>query len=239
MDSNGSITANLAAVRRQIHDIASRAGRAPTDIELIAVSKTRTLSEVLQAVSAGQCAFGENTLQDAITKIPWVKFPDVRWHFIGHLQSKKARQIPGNFHWLHSLDSLKLARRLSAAMQESGLTDRLECLLQVNVADEATKSGLRPASVRPFLDELLKLKLPGLNWRGLMTIGVQGDEAETRWAFSQLRELQQRCCDEFALPAFDQLSMGMSDDYAIAIEEGSTMVRVGKAIFGQRQLHRD
>ena len=239
MDSNGSITANLAAVRRQIHDIASRAGRAPTDIELIAVSKTRTLSEVLQAVSAGQCAFGENTLQDAITKIPWVKFPDVRWHFIGHLQSKKARQIPGNFHWLHSLDSLKLARRLSAAMQESGLTDRLECLLQVNVAGEATKSGLQPASVRPFLDELLKLKLPGLNWRGLMTIGVQGDEAETRWAFSQLRELQQRCRDEFALPAFDQLSMGMSDDYAIAIEEGSTMVRVGTAIFGQRQLHRD
>jgi PLP dependent protein len=239
VDSNGSITTNLAAVRRQIHDIASRAGRAPTDIELIAVSKTRTLSEVLQAVSAGQCAFGENTLQDAITKIPWVKFPDVRWHFIGHLQSKKARQIPGSFHWLHSLDSLKLARRLSAAMQESGLTDRLECLLQVNVADEATKSGLRPASVRPFLDELLKLKLPGLNWRGLMTIGVQGDEAKTRWAFSQLRKLQQRCRDEFALPAFDQLSMGMSDDYAIAIEEGSTMVRVGTAIFGQRQLHRD
>ena len=124
-------------------------------------------------------------------------------------------------------------------MQESGLTDRLECLLQVNVAGEATKSGLQPASVRPFLDELLKLKLPCLNWRGLMTIGVQGDEAETRWAFSQLRELQQRCRDEFALPAFDQLSMGMSDDYAIAIEEGSTMVRVGTAIFGQRQLHRD
>jgi pyridoxal phosphate enzyme (YggS family) len=231
---SGSIAANLAAVRRQIQQIALRAGREPADIELIAVSKTRTLAEVLQVVSSGQLAFGENTIQDAMSKIPGVKNPDVRWHFIGHLQSKKAPRIPGNFHWLHSLDSLKLARKLSSAMLDSGLADRLECLLQVNVAGETTKSGLQPAAVRPFLDELLKLELPALNWRGLMTIGVQGDEDETRRAFGRLRKLQQRCRDEFSLPAFDQLSMGMSDDYEIAIEEGSTMVRVGTAIFGQR-----
>ena len=239
VDSSASIAANLAAVRRRIHDIALRAGRAPHDIELIAVSKTRTLAEVLQAVAAGQRVFGENTVQDAMSKIPAVHQPDVRWHFIGHLQSKKARQIPGVFHWLHSLDSVKLARKLSSAMLESGLPDRLECLIQVNVAREASKSGLLPEAVWPFLDELLRLELPGLNCRGLMTIGVQGDEALTRQAFSLLRELQQRCRDEFALPAFDQLSMGMSDDYAIAIEEGSTMVRVGTAIFGQRPVRSD
>jgi pyridoxal phosphate enzyme (YggS family) len=235
---SGTIAANLAAVRRHIYDIAQAAGRAPQEIELIAVSKTRTLSEVLQAVDAGQRALGENTVQDAITKIPGVNHPDVRWHFIGHLQSKKASKIPGDFHWLHTLDTLKLARRLSLALLETG-TARLECLLQVNVAGEATKSGLQPAAVMPFLEELLRLELPCLNWRGLMTIGVQHDEQETRRAFSQLRELQQRCRDEFALPAFDQLSMGMSDDYAIAIEEGSTMVRVGTAIFGSRAVEHD
>jgi PLP dependent protein len=232
----GSIAANLTDVRQLIREIALRAGRGPTDVELIAVSKTRTQAEVLQAVAAGQRSFGENTVQDAMSKIPAVLQPGVRWHFIGHLQSKKASRIPGNFHWLHTLDSLKLARRLSSAMLESGVPDSLECLLQVNVASEATKSGLHPMAVRPLLDELLTLALPGLNWRGLMTIGVQADETQTRQAFSQLRELQQRCRDEFALPAFDQLSMGMSDDYAIAIEEGSTMVRVGTAIFGQRAV---
>lgn len=234
VDSDDAIAANLKRVRRRIHDIASGAGRAPHDIELIAVSKTRSLAEVLQAVAAGQRVFGENTVQDAMSKIPAVHEPDVRWHFIGHLQSKKARQVPGHFHWVHSVDSLKLAHRLSAAMLESSQSARLECLIQVNVAGESNKSGLQPGNLRSFLDELLQLQLPGLNWRGLMTIGVQGDKAQTRQAFSQLRELQQRCRDEFALPAFDQLSMGMSDDYAIAIEEGSTMVRVGTAIFGQR-----
>lgn len=235
VESHGSIATNLTVVRRRIHDLALRAGRSPREIELIAVSKTRSLAEVLQAVSAGQREFGENTLQDAITKIPGVNHPDVRWHFIGRLQSKKARRIPGNFHWLHSLDSLKLARKLSSAMLDSGQTARLECLIQVNVAGEATKSGLRPEEVLPFLDALLRLELSCLNWRGLMTIGVQGDESLTRQAFIQLRHLQQRCRDEFALPAFDQLSMGMSDDYAVAIEQGSTMVRIGTAIFGQRQ----
>jgi len=238
-DSNASIAANLAAVRQRIHDIALRAGRSCGGIELIAVSKTRTLGEVLQAVSAGQRDFGENTLQDAVTKIPGVKHPDVHWHFIGHLQSKKARLIPGQFHWLHSLDSLKLARKLSAAMLDSGLNGVLECLLQVNVTGEASKAGLQPAALRPFLEELLLLELPGLNWRGLMTIGVQRDEDETRRAFSRLRELQQCCRDEFALPGFDQLSMGMSSDYELAIEEGSTMVRLGTAIFGQRVQKRE
>jgi pyridoxal phosphate enzyme (YggS family) len=229
-----NISRNLAAVKRHIDEVAMRAGRAPDDIKLVAVSKTRSLDEVKQAIAAGQQAFGENTMQDALTKIPALQETDAEWHFIGHLQSKKTRQIPGNFHWVHSVDSLKLAQRLSAAMDDSGLDEALNCLIQVNVAEEASKSGLKIEEVIPFIRELLQLKLPGIHWRGLMTIGVQGDDRQTRAAFVRLRQLLEQCQREAGLEHFDQLSMGMSNDYTIAIEEGSTMVRIGTAIFGQR-----
>lgn len=228
-----TISSNLAAVKRHIDEVAIRSGRAPADIKLVAVSKTRSLAEVKQAIEAGQKVFGENTIQDALTKIPELKATGAEWHFIGHLQSKKAKQIPGNFHWVHSVDSLKLAQKLSAAMVGSGLND-LNCLIQVNVSEEPSKSGLTTDEVIPFMHQLLQLELPGINWRGLMTIGVQGDDRQTRAAFTRLRELRERCRDESGLEHFDQLSMGMSNDYAIAIDEGSTMVRIGTAIFGQR-----
>ena len=234
--SNIDIRNNLAAVKRHIHDCAVRSGRMPDEITLVAVSKTRSLDEVKMAIDAGQIDFGENTVQDALSKIPELKGTRSQWHFIGHLQSKKAKQIPGNFHWVHSVDSLKLAQKLSSAMLNAEVDTSINCLLQVNVSAETSKSGLNTTEVVPFIDELLQLQLPCISWRGLMTIGVQGDDASSRAAFSGLRSLLDQCQREFGLEEFDQLSMGMSNDYPMAIEEGSTMVRVGTAIFGERNI---
>ncbi len=232
---SGSLAENLTAVRHRIQQCAEVAGRDVHEIQLIAVSKTRSLEEVQALAALGQTAFGENTVQDAMTKIPQLNSQALQWHFIGHLQSKKAGKIPGYFQWIHSVDSLKLAQKLSNAMASNSKNSNLHCLLQVNVSGENSKSGLKPEAVKPFLRELLDLQLPCLSWRGLMTIGVRGDELQTRQAFSQLRELQQSCREEFSLAAFDQLSMGMSGDYCLAIEEGATLVRVGTSIFGQRE----
>jgi pyridoxal phosphate enzyme (YggS family) len=232
--SDINIRDNLTAVKRHIHEVAVRSGRVPEEITLVAVSKTRSLDEVKLAIDAGQKDFGENTVQDALSKIPELKATGSEWHFIGHLQSKKAKHIPGNFHWVHSIDSLKLAQKLSSAMANSGGYSKINCLVQVNVSDEDSKSGLNRAEVLPFIDQLLQLELTQIHWRGLMTIGVQGDDVQTRAAFSELRQMLDQCQHEFGLAGFDQLSMGMSSDYATAVEEGSTMVRVGTAIFGER-----
>ena len=233
-----NIAENLYRVQQEIQRCAERAGRDSNDIQLIAVSKTRSLDEVKSVAFLGQSCFGENTIQDAMTKIPYLdigQHRDVEWHFIGHLQSKKAGKLPGYFQWIHSVDSIKLAKKLSSAMMNNTKNSQLNCLIQVNVSGETTKSGLLPDEVKTFLQEILKMELPCLLWRGLMTIGVQGDEQQTRNAFSQLRELQQMCKAEFALHDFDQLSMGMSGDYCLAIEEGATLVRVGTSIFGERK----
>ena len=229
-----TIAENLSKVQQKIQRCAEKAGRDINDICLVAVSKTRSLDEVQSVVSLGQNAFGENTIQDALTKIPQLSNAELEWHFIGHLQSKKAGKIPGYFQWIHSVDSIKLAQKLSNAMSNFSKTSRLNCLIQVNVSGEDSKSGLKPARVKPFLQDVLDQQFPCLVWRGLMTIGVQGDELQTRSAFAQLRELQQSCKTEFNLAEFDQLSMGMSGDYCLAIEEGATLVRVGTSIFGPR-----
>ncbi len=234
--SNNYIRDNLAAVKQHIHQVAVRSGREPDEITLVAVSKTRSLDEVKLAIDAGQKDFGENTVQDALSKIPELKATRSEWHFIGHLQSKKAKYIPGNFQWVHSVDSLKLAQKLSSAMANSAENSKINCLVQVNVSSEDSKSGLNRTEVLPFIDQLLQLDLARISWRGLMTIGVQGDDRQTRAAFSELRQMLYQCQHEFGLVDFDQLSMGMSNDYTIAIEEGSTMVRVGTAIFGERNL---
>ena len=231
---SGVLAENLSKVQQEIQQCAERAGRDINDVCLIAVSKTRSLEEVKEIVSLGQNAFGENTIQDAMSKIPHLSNTKLAWHFIGHLQSKKAGKIPGYFQWIHSVDSIKLAQKLSNAMLNNSKNSRLNCLIQVNVSGEDSKSGLDPAEVKSFLQEVLDKQFPCLLWRGLMTIGVQGDEQQTRKAFAQLRELQQSCRAEFDLPKFDQLSMGMSGDYCLAIEEGATLVRVGTSIFGQR-----
>jgi len=225
---------NLSRVKQKIEQCAKNAGRDTNEISLVAVSKTRSLEEVKSVISLGQNAFGENTVQDALSKIPHLSDKALEWHFIGHLQSKKVGKIPGYFQWIHSVDSIKLAQKLSNAVFNNSKNARLNCLIQVNVSGEASKSGLNPDEVKPFLQEVLHHEFPCLLWRGLMTIGVQGDEQQTRDAFAQLRKLQQSCKEEFGLPEFDQLSMGMSGDYCLAIEEGATIVRVGTSIFGQR-----
>ena len=178
--SNNYIRDNLAAVKRHIHQVAVRSGREPDEITLVAVSKTRSLDEVKLAIDAGQKDFGENTVQDAMSKIPYLSNKDIEWHFIGHLQSKKAGKLPGYFQWIHSIDSLKLAKKLSTALYSHSKNSVMNCLIQVNVSGEATKSGLLPNQVEPFLQEILQLELPCLRWRGLMTIGVRGNEDENR-----------------------------------------------------------
>lgn len=229
-----TVTENLHKVQQKIQQCANKAGRDINDICLIAVSKTRSLAEVNSVVSLGQNVFAENTVQDAMRKIPELNNQNLEWHFIGHLQSKKSGKIPGYFQWIHSVDSVKLAQKLSHAMFSYAQKSELNCLIQVNVSVEDSKSGLRPEQVQPFLQEILNMQLPCLKWRGLMTIGVQGDELQTRAAFKQLRELQQSCQKMFNLTEFNQLSMGMSGDFCIAIEEGATLLRVGTSIFGQR-----
>ncbi len=224
-----------AIVLERIRRAAEKSSRNPDDIELIAVSKTRSLQEVAAVLQLGQTAFGENTIQDAMTKIPELSRTPAVWHFIGHLQSKKAKSIPGYFQWVHSVDSIKLAKKLSDAMVKHAPSAVLNCLIQINVSQETTKSGLLPTELPPFLEQLAEMSLPGLRWRGLMTIGVQGEAARTQASFSTLRELRVRYQNEFSLSDFDQLSMGMSNDYEMAIEEGATLVRVGTAIFGLRE----
>lgn len=227
------ISQRLQTLREQIAGLAQKHGRASDSVRLIAVSKTRTVQEVEQAVAAGQADFGENTVQDAMRKIPGLQEQGLQWHFIGHLQSKKARHIPGHFQWLHSVDSLKLANRLEQALQQADAPPTLNALIQVNVSGETGKSGLMPAQLDSFIEQLLT-DCSRIHWRGLMTIGVKDDREATRRAFAELRELQQRIQQHFNLPQFDQLSMGMSGDYADAIAEGATMVRIGTAIFGPR-----
>lgn len=234
-----TLAENLSKVQQKIQQCAESAGRDSSEIRLVAVSKTRSLDEVKSLVASGQTAFGENTIQDAMSKIPELNNQALEWHFIGHLQSKKVGRIPGYFQWIHSIDSIKLAQKLSNAMLQNSKNARLNCLIQVNVSGEVSKSGLKPGEIKSFLKEVLEQQYPCLIWRGLMTIGVQGDEQKTRAAFAQLRELQQSCKDEFGLSEFDQLSMGMSGDYCQAIEEGATLVRVGTSIFGQRVVLED
>ncbi len=224
----------LLAIQQTISSAAERSGRGADEVALIAVSKTRSLAEVQEAIACGQTQFGENQIQDALTKMAVCPFPQAEWHFIGHLQSNKIKYIPGNFQWLHTLDSIKLATKLNTSLQNANIAAPLNCLLQVNVSEEKTKSGLRVKEVNEVLGKLLEAKLSMLSLRGLMTIGVQGDESQTRAAFRELRELRDRCREEFNLPGFDQLSMGMSGDFEIAIEEGSTMVRIGTRLFGER-----
>lgn len=227
---------NLRQIQQEIKHCAERSGRTSSDIKLVVVSKTRTVEEVQSVINQGQTTFAENTIQDAMNKIPHLSNKlSLEWHFIGHLQSKKAGKIPGYFQWIHSIDSIKLAQKLSSAMLRLAPNAQLNCLIQVNVSGEDSKNGLKPEALKSFINQLCELNLPCLQWRGLMTIGVKGDEQSTRNAFAQCGALQQSCREEFKLENFDQLSMGMSDDYCLAIEEGATMIRLGTSIFGKRQ----
>ncbi len=228
-----SISENLQLVQHRIATSAQAAGRDPTSIRLLAVSKTFDAQAVLTAAQAGQRAFGENYVQEAIDKISATRElnPDLQleWHFIGPIQSNKTRQIAEHFDWVHSVDRLKIAQRLSE--QRPADMPSLQICLQVNVSGEATKSGLEP-------DALLELAravvlLPNIRLRGLMAIPEPTEDVEQqRAAFAKLR-LMQNDLQAVGIQT-DTLSMGMSADMDAAIAEGATIVRIGTAIFGGR-----
>jgi len=227
------IAANLERLRNRIAETAEHAGRRPGDVKLIAVSKTQPPEAVAAAIAAGQRLFGENTVQDALTKIPQFAGQGLEWHFLGHLQSNKARFIPGNFAWVHSLDSVKLAQRLARLAQEQNTT--VNTLIEVNITRDPAKHGVAPEDIVALLEQLRNENLAGIRLRGLMAIGPHpATESERRASFAALRELRDGCAQRFALPGFTELSMGMSGDFIEAIQEGATLVRIGTAIFGER-----
>jgi len=237
--SASDIRINLGIIRERMRVAAGGSGRNVDDIRLVAVTKYMPPEYVQAAMSAGQHCFGENTLQDALGKQALLDNPLNEWHFIGHLQSNKAKLIPVNFAWLHTLDSLKIAHKLSTSATRSQRT--LNVLLQVNIANDPDKYGLPSASVYPFVEDLLEAGLAGIRLRGLMTIGRRNDSLDqTRANFSALRKLAEACAERFDADRFRELSMGMSNDFEIAIAEGATMIRVGSSIFGQRPVtHED
>lgn len=228
-----TIEQNLQAVRESIAQAAADAQRAPGDVTLLAVSKTFGADAVLDAMRAGQAAFGENYLQEALDKIAFVKAAAPQhapaWHFIGPIQSNKTRPIAEHFDWVHTVEREKIAARLSE-QRPAGLPD-LNICLQVNISGEASKSGVTPAEL-PALAHAVA-QLPRLRLRGLMAIPEPETELTLqRAAFAQLRALYEQLKAEGL--ALDTLSMGMSADLRAAVLEGATIVRVGSAIFGSR-----
>jgi pyridoxal phosphate enzyme (YggS family) len=220
---------NLERVREQIAVAAAKAGRTAEEIELIAISKTHDAERVRQAFDAGQTIFGESRVQEARAKIPELP-SSLRWHFVGHLQKNKIRHALPLFELIHSVDSLALAQDINRIAEEAGLHPRV--LLEVNVAGEGSKFGFKPETLRAEMEPLLKLGR--LSIEGLMTIPPLGPEAEeSRKFFVQLRELRDALENEFDLK-LPHLSMGMTNDFIVAVEEGATLVRVGTAIFGER-----
>ena len=231
--SVADIAENLARVRAAIATAASEAGRRPGEVRLIAVSKTQPAAAVAAAQAAGQHDFGENTVQDAMTKMPQLAREDIAWHFIGRLQSNKVKAMPGHFAWVHSVDSLTLLQKLAHASEGTGAT--LNVLLQINISADPAKQGLAPEALAPLLATYLRAPSPVLRLRGLMTVPALGMPPDAlRRAFADLRRLRDDTRARLDLTDFDQLSMGMSDDFGAAIAEGATMVRIGQAIFGAR-----
>ena len=223
------IAANLERVRAQIAEAAKKSGRSSDEIELVAISKTHEAEKVRAAFDAGQQLFGESRVQEARAKIPLLPSA-ARWHFVGRLQKNKIRHALPLFELFHSVDSLELAQQMNRIANEEGSRPRI--LLEVNVAGEGSKIGFAPDVLSAEMSALLDL--PRLTIEGLMTIPPPAPEPDaSRQYFVALRELRDQLAAEFQMQ-LPQLSMGMSDDFVVAIEEGATLVRVGTAIFGKR-----
>ena len=234
-----SIVVNLMQVRQRMELAALAAKREPEEIELLAVSKTFPASAIEEAMHAGQTAFGENYVQEGVEKItrlaklrPWLV-----WHFIGPIQSNKTRELAEHFDWVHSIDRLKIAERLSAQRGEFPSLAELQLCVQVNVSGEESKSGVPLSEAKVLCDAIAEM--PNVVLRGLMAIPEpSADPIKQHKAFAEVRDcFGQIQTSRFTNPRyqfFDTLSMGMSDDLEAAIAEGSTIVRVGTAIFGKR-----
>jgi pyridoxal phosphate enzyme (YggS family) len=226
-----SITANLVALEQRISSACARAGRNRSVITLVAVTKTRTPAEVDAAIKAGSAHVGENRVQEALTKKPQVTLP-ATWHLVGSLQSNKAKKALELFDYIQSVDSLRLALELQRRCEQ---TDRrINTLIEVSTSGEASKHGVQPDAVPDLVAGLLKLDRLQLD--GLMTIGpglAIDDPEASRPCFRTLRALVEDCRQRFGVP-LPHLSIGMSSDFEVGIEEGATMVRIGTAIFGRR-----
>ncbi|HOA35133.1 MAG TPA: YggS family pyridoxal phosphate-dependent enzyme [Bacillota bacterium] len=218
---------NLRHIQMEIAAAARRAGRSPSGIRLVAVTKTVGPDEIREAAALGLRDFGENRLQEAKPKLQL--FPELRWHFIGHLQTNKVKEVLNAFSLIHSLDRFSLARELQRRAER--LDTEARCLVQLNISGEKSKFGLSEVELPDFLEAMhgfSRIKI-----EGLMTMAPYCDDpAETRPIFRRLRELQEAC----ARPGMElkELSMGMTNDYTVAVEEGATLVRIGTALFGKR-----
>ena len=219
----------LLHINEQIKSHCERVGRDPHSVQLLAVSKTRTADELAKLADQGQRHFGENYLQEALAKIAALRGRGLVWHFIGPIQSNKTRDIAAHFDWVHSVDRLKVARRLSE--QRPPESTPLNLCIQVNVDDEASKSGVALAGVVELAAAVDAL--PNIRLRGLMAIPRADNDDGNRAAFRQLAMTLSQLRN--TMPALDTLSMGMSADYAVAIEEGATVIRLGTALFGPRR----
>ncbi|MCB1181843.1 YggS family pyridoxal phosphate-dependent enzyme [bacterium] len=237
--TGGTVTDRLAAVRESIATACARAGRCASGVRLVAVSKRVPLPLVLEAARAGQRDFGENRVQDALARQDEVRTavggpetgaPELAWHFIGHLQRNKAARVAGRFALVHGVDSVEAAARISRRCEADGTAQAL--LLEVNISGEAQKDGLDPATVVDAVGAVAGL--PGVDLQGLMGMArFDAETAELGRTFARLRTLAADAARQTGRP-LPELSMGMSDDYEVAIAEGATIVRVGSAIFGPR-----
>ena len=225
------IADNLTIIEERIADAASKAGRNTQDIKLIAVSKTVDAERIKQAIEAGATILGENYIQEARNKIKEIG-QGARWDFIGHLQSNKAKYAVDLFEMIHSVDRLSLAQEINRVAEKKGKKVRI--LVQVNISGEETKSGINPQKVRTLIGEIASMS--NLSLEGLMTMPPYFDDPEkARLYFTALRELRYTLLQEsIGGVNLQELSMGMSGDFEVAIEEGATMVRIGTAIFGER-----
>jgi pyridoxal phosphate enzyme (YggS family) len=224
------IKENIEGVRARIEAAAVRAGRRPEDVTLLAATKNRTPEEVRRAVEAGITVAGENRVQEMLAKVPQVG-AGVEWHFIGHLQRNKARQVVGEVALIHSVDSVRLAEEIDRRAGQVGVVQAV--LLQVSLAGEESKSGFEPEGLADVVESLVRLG--NIEVRGLSTIApFAGDPEDVRPIFRRLSELRGEL--DAARQGFEcrELSMGMTNDYEVAVEEGSTCVRIGTAIFGPR-----
>ena len=227
--SQNTIAQNLQSIRRQITAFEQKYARSAGSVQLLAVSKTRPIEDIHAALSENQQHFGENYLQDALSKIENITESGIEWHFIGPIQSNKTRQIAENFHWVHTIDRLKIAQRLSD--QRGSEKKPLNVCIQVNVSGEESKSGVNRDEALALAQQIIKL--PNIQLRGLMTIPASSNDFEQqRKPFRALKELKDEIHSQGI--ELDTLSMGMSNDMEAAIAEGSTMVRIGTAIFGKR-----
>lgn len=227
-----TMISSIESIRNRITQAALRSGRDPSRIRLVAASKTVSVEKIKEAIQAGLTIFGENYIQEAKQKIDQLASEQISWHFIGHLQSNKAKYAVKLFDLIHSVDSFKLAEELSRQAKKIGKTQQI--LVQVDLGGEETKSGVSPDDLKPLLRDIIKL--PNISLLGLMTLPPFYDDPEkVRPFFSRLRQLRDDINND---PQFnirlEELSMGMSGDFEAAIEEGATLVRIGTSIFGKR-----